>query len=289
VPGVATVSQVRQAPALVEGSRTIVTAVDPDTITQAVRLEVDPSALTGTGIVTDTDTAAAAGLAVGDPVSVNWGGTRQTLTLDATYAPKGSFTGYVVSLDTLDAAGLPEADITAYIVLAPDADHAETMAGLDEVAERFPTVTVQDQTELKESISSQISQVLNLIYGLLALSVFIAIIGVVNTLALSVIERTREIGMLRAVGTTRKQVRSMIRWESIVISVFGAITGVLLGLGLGMAAQRLFVEDGITQLGIPVGVITTVLLGTAVVGVLAAMWPARRAARLDVLDAIRTE
>ena len=289
VPGVATVSQVRQAPALVDGARTFVTAVDPATISQAIRLEVDPTTLTAGGIVTDTETAAAAGLAVGETVEVNWGSAKQTLRVDGTYEPKSTFSGYVVALDTLREAGLPEADTAVYVILDQGANHANVMAGLDEVSTQFPTITIQDQTELKESISSQISQVLNLIYALLALSVFIAIIGVINTLALSVIERTREIGMLRAVGTTRKQVRAMIRWESMVICVFGAVTGVLLGLGLGIAAQRLFAEDGITRLGVPAGVIVTVLVGTAIVGVLAALWPARRAARLDVLDAIRTE
>ncbi len=117
----------------------------------------------------------------------------------------------------------------------------------------------------------------------------IAIVGVINTLALSVLERTREIGLLRAVGTLRKQIRSMIRWESMVISFFGAVIGVFLGVFLGVALQRLLEDDGITSLGIPWPLIITVMVATAIVGVLAAVWPARRAARLDVLDAIRTE
>jgi putative ABC transport system permease protein len=117
----------------------------------------------------------------------------------------------------------------------------------------------------------------------------IAIFGVINTLALSIIERVREIGMLRAVGTLRSQVRSMIRWESVVISFFGAVTGVVLGLALGIGLQQLLVDDGITELAIPWTLILIVLVATGFVGVLAAVWPARRAANLDVLEAIRTE
>jgi putative ABC transport system permease protein len=150
-------------------------------------------------------------------------------------------------------------------------------------------VQIQDQTEFKESISGQISQLLNLVYALLGLSVVIAIFGVINTLALSIIERTREIGMLRAVGMLRSQVRRMIRWESVVISFFGAVTGVVLGLALGIALQQLLEDQGITLLGIPWGLIAIVFAATALVGVLAAVWPARRAANLDVLEAIRTE
>jgi putative ABC transport system permease protein len=112
---------------------------------------------------------------------------------------------------------------------------------------------------------------------------------VVNTLALSIIERTREIGMLRAVGMQRSQVRTMIRWESIVISFFGAFTGVALGLILGISLQQMLIDDGITELAIPWTLIVVVLVATGIVGVLAAVWPARRAANLDVLMAIRTE
>jgi len=166
---------------------------------------------------------------------------------------------------------------------------AAVRAELDTIQATFPTVQILDQTEFKETISGQINQLLSLVYALLGLSVIIAIFGVINTLALSIIERTREIGMLRAVGMLRTQVRSMIRWESIVISFFGAFTGVALGLLLGVALQRLLVNDGITELAIPWTLIVVVLVATAVVGILAAVWPARRAANLDVLMAIRTE
>ena len=108
-------------------------------------------------------------------------------------------------------------------------------------------------------------------------------------MALSIIERTREIGMLRAVGMQRSQVRTMIRWESIVISFFGAFTGVALGLILGISLQQMLDDDGITELAIPWALIVVVLVATGIVGVLAAVWPARRAANLDVLMAIRTE
>jgi putative ABC transport system permease protein len=195
----------------------------------------------------------------------------------------------VVSLDTLEEAGLPVVDSFLYVALEEGADVDAVRAELDDIQAAYPVVQIQDQTEFKESITGQINQLLNLVYALLGLSVIIAIFGVVNTLALSIIERTREIGMLRAVGTLRRQVRTMIRWESIVISFFGAVTGVLLGLGLGIALQRVLVAEGITVLAVPWTLIGIVFVATAVVGVLAAVWPARRAANLDVLAAIRTE
>jgi putative ABC transport system permease protein len=227
---------------------------------------------------------------VGDEVEVTWGnGEVDTLVLEATYEPQAAFEGWVVSLATLEDAGLPTVDSFLYVALEEGADVDAVRTELDAVQAAYPVVQIQDQTEFKESITGQINQLLNLVYALLGLSVVIAIFGVVNTLALSIIERTREIGMLRAVGTMRRQVRTMIRLESIVISFFGAFTGVLLGLGLGVALQRLLVEDGITELAIPWALIVIVLVATAVVGVLAAVWPARRAANLDVLAAIRTE
>ena len=290
VPGVALVSRVRQVPALVEGDEVTVTGVQPETIGQVQTLGLQAAALAAGGIVTDVETAAAAGLAIGDTVEVTWGnGQQESFVLQQLYEGQTAFSGWVVSLETMEAAGLPAVDSFLYAPLDPDADIDTVRAELDAIQAAYPTVQILDQTEFKESISGQINQLLSLVYALLGLSVIIAIFGVVNTLALSIIERTREIGMLRAVGMLRAQVRTMIRWESIVISFFGAFTGVALGLLLGIALQRLLINDGITELAIPWTLIVVVLVATAVVGVLAAVWPARRAANLDVLMAIRTE
>ncbi len=290
VPGVTLVSRVRQVPALVEGDEVTVTGVQPDTIGQVQTLGLQAAALAAGGIVTDVETAATAGLAIGDTVKVTWGnGQEESFVLQQLYEGQTAFSGWVVSLETMEAAGLPVVDSFLYAPLDADADIDAVRTELDAIQAAYPTVQILDQTEFKETISGQINQLLSLVYALLGLSVIIAIFGVVNTLALSIIERTREIGMLRAVGMLRTQVRSMIRWESIVISFFGAFTGVALGLLLGIALQRLLVNDGITELAIPWSLIGVVLVATAIVGVLAAVWPARRAANLDVLMAIRTE
>ncbi len=290
VEGVDFVSRVRQAPALIEGEQVLVTGVEPETIGRVQNLGLESAALAAGGIATDVVAAAAAGVDAGSDVDVTWGnGSTDTLEIRQVYLPETAFEGWVVSLDTMGQAGLPAVDSFLYVALEEGADLAAVRADLDEVQAAYPTVQIQDQTEFKESITGQINQLLNLVYALLGLSVIIAIFGVVNTLALSIIERTREIGMLRAVGTLRRQVRTMIGWESTVISFFGAVTGVVLGLVLGISLQRLLVDDGITELAIPWTLIVIVFVATAIVGVLAAVWPAVRAANLDVLAAIRTE
>ncbi len=160
---------------------------------------------------------------------------------------------------------------------------------LEAALEPFPTVELTSQAEFKEQIRSQINQLLALVYALLGLAVVIAILGIINTLALSVIERTREIGLLRAVGMTRGQLRRMVRLESVVIAVYGAVLGIALGLAFGVALQRALVDQGIEVLSVPWGLLIAVLVVAAFVGVFAAVWPARRAARLDVLQAVTTE
>ena len=142
---------------------------------------------------------------------------------------------------------------------------------------------------MKDQVRSNVNQLVMMISALLVLSILIAILGIVNTLALSVIERTREIGLLRAIGMGRRQLRSMIRYESVVISVFGALLGVLVGVGFGWAIQAGLASDGVDVLSIPVGQLAGYLLAAGAVGVLAAIWPARRAARMDVLRAIATQ
>ncbi|MFI8349760.1 ABC transporter permease [Streptomyces sp. NPDC085596] len=153
----------------------------------------------------------------------------------------------------------------------------------------YPQYTVRDQTDYKRALKDQIGQMLNLIYGLLALAIIVAVLGVVNTLALSVVERTREIGLMRAIGLSRRQLRRMIRLESVVIALFGALLGLGLGMGWGATAQKLLALQGLTVLEIPWPTIITVFIASAFVGLFAALIPAFRAGRMNVLSAIATE
>ena len=152
----------------------------------------------------------------------------------------------------------------------------------------FPDIQIQTRAQFEKSQQQQVNQLLGLVYALLALAVVIALIGIVNTLMLSVFERTHEIGLLRAVGMSRRQVRAMIRSESVILSLFGAIIGVLVGTALGAAFASLK-QQGITDTVIPIGSLVVFLFLSALLGLAAATWPARRAAKLDVLAAIAVE
>ncbi|WP_067865468.1 ABC transporter permease [Nocardia shimofusensis] len=173
------------------------------------------------------------------------------------------------------------------LVTAKDGtDPAALRAELERATDQFVIVQVQDREEFKGTQGQQINTMLAVLYGLLALAVVIAILGIINTLALSVVERRREIGMLRAVGALRSQIRRTIYLESVLIAVFGAIVGVVLGLGLGVGFLRTLSDFGIDQIAVPWDQLILVLISAAVVGVLAAVWPAIRAARTPPLAAI---
>ncbi|WP_030788702.1 ABC transporter permease [Streptomyces sp. NRRL S-920] len=153
----------------------------------------------------------------------------------------------------------------------------------------YPQFEVMDQTDFKQTLKDQVGQLLNVVYGLLGLAIIVAILGVVNTLALSVVERTREIGLMRAIGLSRRQLRRMIRMESVVIALFGALLGLGLGMGWGATAQQLLALEGLKILEIPWPTIIAVFVGSAFVGLFAALVPAFRAGRMNVLNAIATE
>ncbi|MGY0058961.1 ABC transporter permease [Streptomyces sp. LZ34] len=175
------------------------------------------------------------------------------------------------------------------LAAAKDGQDKEAYASLKAQLDDFPQVKVRDQTDYKKLMKDQIGQLLNLVYGLLALAIIVAVLGVVNTLALSVVERTREIGLMRAIGLSRRQMRRMIRLESVVIALFGALLGLGLGMGWGATAQKLLALEGLKTLEIPWPTIITVFIGSAVVGLVAALLPAFRAGRMNVLNAIATE
>jgi putative ABC transport system permease protein len=151
---------------------------------------------------------------------------------------------------------------------------------------RFPEAEVLTAKEFKDDIAGQVNQLLGLIYALLALAIIVSLFGIVNTLVLSISERTRELGMLRAIGTSRKQVKRVVRWEAVITALIGGVLGVVMGVVLAV----LFTQplDNFT-LSIPVPTLILVLILAGIAGVLAAVLPARRAAKLDVLQALAYE
>ncbi|WP_406462845.1 FtsX-like permease family protein [Streptomyces sp. NBC_00111] len=172
---------------------------------------------------------------------------------------------------------------------AEDGREKEAYAALKSALAAYPQYKVQNQADFKEDLKDQIGQLLNIVYGLLALAIIVAVLGVVNTLALSVVERTREIGLMRAIGLSRRQLRRMIRLESVVIALFGALLGLGLGMGWGTSAQKLLALEGLEVLEIPWPTILTVFVASAFVGLFAALVPAFRAGRMNVLNAIATD
>lgn len=227
---------------------------------------------------------------VGDDVPVRFARTgRHHLKLVAIYASTGSVGDIVLSSDAYRKNFLNRLDITVYVTARRGVSQRRLRAAVERELKPFPNLDVRSQAEYAASQRTLVNQVLGLITALIALSVIVAILGIVNTLALSVFERTHEIGLLRAVGMSRRQVRSMIRWESVTIAVIGALLGIALGLLFGWLIVRSLEEEGITAFAIPTGSLVIYVLLAAVAGLLAAIFPARRAARLNVLQAISTE
>jgi putative ABC transport system permease protein len=228
-------------------------------------------------------------LVVGDQITLTFQGGA---TLEPTIVgiiEESPVVGEVnVPLDQLASVGLLRQDSSLSILLAPGADAAAVHDAVDDAASAVPIVAVYDKAEFAESIRDQVNQLLFMIYGLLALAIVIAVIGIINTLGLSVIERTREIGLLRAVGMSRARLRRMVTLESVAIAVLGAVLGLVLGVVIGVLLQRALSDD-LTSLGLPLGQLVVFLVIAIVVGVLAAVIPAIRAARLNVLAAIATE
>lgn len=196
----------------------------------------------------------------------------------------------ITSTASLQALGLAQGDVYLSIHLKPGADRAAARVALDAAVADLPLVSVMDTDEYTDQMLGNIAQVMALLYALLGLSIVIAVLGIVNTLGLSIVERTREIGLLRAIALTRAQVRRMISLESVVIALLGAVVGVGLGTAFGVVLQKVLPADqGINLLSIPWEQLAGFLVAAGLVGVLAAVWPAHRAARTDVLAAIAAE
>ncbi|MCP3820177.1 FtsX-like permease family protein [Streptomyces sp. A3M-1-3] len=254
-----------------------------------------PAALASGSIAMDRKFAEEHGLALGATLPVTFPGERaaelKVAALTDQDAPSGPGMegGLFLGLGTVEEYLPGGQDAALYVNAAPGTDVQQLREGLEAALDPYPQVQVRDQADYKELIRDQIAVMLRLVYGLLALAIIIAVLGVVNTLALSVVERTREIGLLRAIGLSRRQLRRMIHLESVVIAVFGALLGLGLGLVWGLAVQQVLALEGMKALAVPWPTIVAVVAGSVVVGLAAAVLPALRAARMNVLAAIAHE
>ena len=294
IPGVEQLSPLRTAQAEADGSVTAIMGVDTAVIDSLYDLKVTSgsiTAVTGSGVAVTADKADGAGLAVGDVVPFRFAaGETVPLTVRAVFDGNaiGGEATWIVGLDTFEQHVADQFDRRVFLSFEEGVTAADSRVGLDAALGEWPNAEIQDQAQFKETIAGQIDQMLNMIYGLLALAVVIALIGIANTLALSVHERTRELGLLRAIGMHRRQIRRAVRYESLLIAVLGAALGAALGIGGAWGIVQALEDQGITTFTIPGGQLAVILGMAGVAGVLAAAGPARRAAKLDVLDAIAT-
>ncbi|MFD8643628.1 ABC transporter permease [Streptomyces zaomyceticus] len=241
-----------------------------------------------------SDYATEHGVKVGDVLTLAFkGGEKAKLKVAAITADTGQVDkgAMYINVSTLAEYVPAERMPQSLLLLSSAKEGQETQAyqALKDALAPYPQYKVSNQADYKEELQDQVGQLLNIVYGLLALAIVVAILGVVNTLALSVVERTREIGLMRAIGLSRRQLRRMIRLESVVIALFGALLGLGLGMGWGTAAQKLLALEGLGVLEIPWPTILTVFVGSAFVGLFAALVPAFRAGRMNVLNAIASE
>jgi putative ABC transport system permease protein len=293
VVGVETIVPQRPAPLQVDGEGVFASAVAAVAAEEIYEFDVQDGSIADldrTSIAIAQTVADESGLSVGDEVEVRFAqGRAETYEVAATFGSADVFGNYVVDLSAYEANVVEQFDANIFVKLGDDANVEESRASIEQAVSGFPNAEVQDLEGVKDELGSQIDLGLNIFYGLLALAVIVALLGIASTLALSVFERTHEIGLLRAVGMSRSQLRSMVRWESILIAVFGTLLGLIVGLALAWVLVTSLEGQGITQLSVP-WLRLVAMVGLAILaGLLAAIWPAARASRLNVLRAIATD
>jgi len=294
VPGVAAVAEFRQGGFRVKGSDAFLTAVDPATVEQVTDLKLSPGAagaLARGEVLVFKDVAATNGWTTGDTVPAAFATTgRAPLTVGGTFGENRLVGGdYLVSIATYERYFTQQLDSFVMVRLTPAASAAATQRAIESATKDFGNVQVENQAAFRDQQAGFVNQLLGLVTALLAMAILVALFGIANTLGLSVFERTRELGLLRAVGMSRRQVRRMVRWESVIIAIFGALLAIAIGIGFGWSLQRALASQGVTELSIPVGQLVTYVVVAGIVGVIAAIVPARRAAKLHVLEAIAYE
>ena len=293
VDGVAVATPIRFEQAEVDGSGTFLSGVDtvllPD-IADPGLTQGDFTSM-GVGDVAISDQVAEQDdLTLGDEITIKGSnGQEQSFTVAATYENRALAGDYVVTLDGFEQVSAAPRDFQTFITVEDGADLDAVRAGLDDATAEYASVEVQDLTEYKKSQVAPFNQILNLIYALLGLAVIIALIGIANTLALSVHERTRELGLLRAVGMKRDQLAASVVQESVIIAVLGTLLGLAIGLLGGWTMVQALSNEGIEVFSVPPFDMTVIVVIGALAGILAALFPAWKASKLNILDAIASE
>ncbi len=289
------VSELRQTEAHVGSSATFPTAIDPVTFAQVADVNMVSGSLAdlsqpGAVLLSQTE-ADAKGLAVGSPLDMTFSATgTETLHVAGTFENNAILSDYVISLDTYDANVEQALDLNVFLKVPEGASVADAKTQLDAMLQKdYPNVQADDQDASKQRFLDSVNQLLAFVFVLLFLSIIISGFGILATLWLSVFERIRELGLLRAVGMARVQVKRMIRTEAVIVAVLGAILGIVIGIVFAWALQRSLSDLGISELSVPVGQLIVLMILAALIGVGAAILPARRAAKLNVLDAINYE
>jgi putative ABC transport system permease protein len=291
-PGVGEVTGLRGGQATIDGSDEFPTSLPTAALGTTVDLSMTSGKTSDLGpgsTLISKDVADDKHLSVGSTVPVTWeDGAKDTLRVAGVYESNQLIGKYLVD-DSAASHFRQQLYFAALVKAAGGTDVGQLRGALDGALAAYPNLQVQDETQFVGDATKQIDQLVQFFQLLLALSVGIAILGIVNTLALSVLERTRELGLLRAVGMSRRQVKRMVRVESVLVSVFGGLLGLAVGVVFGVALQRALVSQGVTELSFPVTQLALYLLLAAVAGMLAAWLPARRAAKLNVLQAVASD
>ena len=292
-PELAAVASLRTAVAKVDGKDGSLFAIDAVDMSEMADIDVREGSLADldeTGLAVHIDKAEKEGWALGTTVPVQFVETgEQQLTVRVIYGEDQLAGSHFVGLAVFDANLRDTFDMQLFVKKAEGATMEDARAAIEAETAAYATADVQDREEFKEAQGAQIDQMVNLIYGLLFLAIVIAVLGIMNTLTLSIVERTRELGLLRAVGMTRGQLRSAVRYESVLIALFGVALGLVIGLFFGWALVQALADEGFNAFRVPVGGLAAITVIATAFGVLAALWPAWRASKMDVLQAIATE
>ncbi|MFJ4784676.1 ABC transporter permease [Streptomyces sp. NPDC088794] len=290
--GVKSTSPLRNSPARIDGTTEFLTGVNGSAIGELTDLKVDSGSFKvgGDQVVVDDDTAKSYGWKAGSDFTVHYeDGKAQRLTVAGVYEGNELIEGIMLDNKVLTPHLTDPGDMQILVKTA-DGASGSTKDKLEKALGANPAIKVQSKQDLSDDIAKIFTLMLNMLYGLLAMAVIVAVLGVINTLAMSVFERSQEIGMLRAIGLDRKAIKRMVRLESLVISLFGGVLGIGLGVFFGWAAGELLGAKMATyELVLPWTRMAIFLLLAATVGILAALWPARRAAKMNMLAAIKSE